>query len=137
MHFNICRFNTIFQYGWKPVLIHQILIGFEVLLEKYLRCSVSRSTISHAMKVISFLQGKFAKHLSKINKKILKTQMHLLKSTLTFCLKILSLEGFDFYWKCNYCNVYMKLDFVKFPLINGQNIYDIYIYQFIIFIFIY
>ena len=26
----------IFQYGWKPVLIHQILIGFEVILENIL-----------------------------------------------------------------------------------------------------
>ena len=27
----------IFQYGWEPVLIQQILIGFEVILEKYLQ----------------------------------------------------------------------------------------------------
>ncbi len=27
--------DIIFQYGWEPVLIHQILIGFEVIREKF------------------------------------------------------------------------------------------------------
>ena len=28
--------NDFFQYGWKPVLIQRILIGFEAMLDRYL-----------------------------------------------------------------------------------------------------